>query len=106
MTTLTKPKSPAPRRPALGYALLALLVACVLASGIYFARKSGADPQTYSNDFNVYYYAAREVVAGRDPYQRSIGEWTPYLFPPLLAELLLPLPLVPPPVAAYISFVV
>jgi alpha-1,2-mannosyltransferase len=106
MKTLTKPKSLAPRRPALGYAFLALLVTCVLASGIYFARKSGADPQTYSNDFNVYYYAAREVVAGRDPYQRSIGEWTPYLYPPLLAELLVPLALLPLPLAAYVWFVI
>ena len=48
-----------------------LFFVVIFLSGIYFARQSGADPQAYSNDFNVYYHAASEVVAGRDPYQHS-----------------------------------
>lgn len=106
MKTLTKPKYVAPRRAILGRAVLVVLLACVLTSGIHFARVSGADAQTYGNDFNVYYFAAHEVISGRDPYQRSIGEWTPYLYPPLLAELLVPLALLPLPLAAYFWFVI
>ncbi|HXG67890.1 MAG TPA: glycosyltransferase family 87 protein, partial [Blastocatellia bacterium] len=79
-------------------------IAAALAGGVYFAGRSGTDPEAYSNDFNVYYFAAREVLAGRDPYQRSLGEWTPYLYPPFLVEALIPLALLPLPVAAYLWF--
>lgn len=74
--------------------------------GFYFARRSGSDPEVYGNDFNVYYHASREVIAGRDPYQNSLSEWTPYLYPPLLAELLIPLAALPLTVAAYIWFLI
>jgi alpha-1,2-mannosyltransferase len=72
--------------------------------GVYFAGRSGSNPEVYRNDFNVYYHASREVIEGRNPYQNSLGEWTPYLYPPLLAELLIPLALLPLTVAAYIWF--
>jgi alpha-1,2-mannosyltransferase len=72
--------------------------------GLYFADRSGGDPEVYGNDFNVYYHASREVIAGRDPYQNSLSEWTPYLYPPLLAELTIPLALLPLSAAAYIWF--
>jgi alpha-1,2-mannosyltransferase len=85
---------------------LILLVVVILASGIYFARRSGTDPQAYSNDFNVYYYAAREMTAGRDPYERSIGDWVAYLYPPLLAELLIPFAFLPVWMAAYLWFLI
>lgn len=85
---------------------IALLVLLILASGIHFARRSGTDPQTYSNDFNVYYFAARELIEGRDPYQNSLGAWTPYLYPPLFAEALTALALLPLPVAAYLWFLI
>src|SRR5678815_202233 len=78
----------------------------MLASGFYFAGKSGSTPDAYSNDFNVYYHAASEVIAGHDPYQHSLGDWTPYIYPPLLAELMVPLALLPLPVAAYLWFLV
>ncbi len=84
----------------------AVLVVCVLSSGAYFAHKSGTNAEVYSNDFNVYYHAAKEILAGRDPYQKSLGEWTPYLYPPLLAELLVPLAMLPLPVAAYLWFLI
>jgi alpha-1,2-mannosyltransferase len=83
-----------------------LLAAAVIAAGFYFSGRSSPDPGSYGNDFNVYYYAAKEVMSGRDPYQNSIGEWTPYLYPPLLAELLAPLTLLPVRVAAYVWFVI
>ena len=85
---------------------LILLAVVILVSGIYFARRSGTDPLTYSNDFNVYYYAAREMTAGRDPYQNSLGDWIAYLYPPLLAEFLIPLAMLPVPVAAYLWFLI
>jgi len=83
-----------------------VLALAALAGGLYFARKSGANPDVYGNDFNVYYRAARETIAGRDPYQHALGEWTPYIYPPLLAELLAPLALSPLPVAAYLWFLI
>ena len=86
--------------------VFSFLAVAVLSSGFYFARKSGTNPQVYSNDFNVYYHAAREILEGRSPYRDSLGEWTPYLYPPLTAEALIPLALVPLPVAAYVWFVI
>ena len=83
-----------------------LLALAALVSGLYFARKSGTNAEEYSNDFNVYYHAAQEVIAGRDPYQNSLGEWTPYIYPPLLAELIVPLAFLPVPVAAYVWFLI
>jgi alpha-1,2-mannosyltransferase len=83
-----------------------VLALAMLASGFYFAGKSGSTPDAYSNDFNVYYHAAREILAGRDPYQHSLGDWTPYIYPPLLAELIVPLAILPLPVAAYVWFLV
>jgi len=82
---------------------LALLV---LGAGLYFSQLSGTDPRVYSNDFNVFYHAASEVLSGRDPYQSSLGDWTPYLYTPLLAELLIPLAVLPLKLAAYLWFVI
>lgn len=84
---------------------ICLGIAAVI-GGLYFAGRSGSDPEVYGNDFNVYYHASREVIAGRDPYQNSLSEWTPYLYPPLLAELLIPLALLPLPLAAYVWFLI
>jgi hypothetical protein len=86
--------------------IVGVLAVVVLASGLYFARKSGTNPEVYGNDFNVYYHAACEVMAGGDPYQHSLGDWTPYIYPPLLAELIVPLALLPLPVAAYLWFLI
>ncbi len=85
---------------------MVLVGVVILVSGIYFARRSGTDPLAYTNDFNVYYYGAREMTAGRDPYQNSLGDWIAYLYPPLLAELLIPLAMLPVPVAAYLWFLI
>ena len=85
---------------------LTMLAVLILAAGLYFAGKSGGDPLAYGNDFNVFYHAAREVLAGRDPYQSSLTDWTPYLYPPLLATVLAPLALLPLPVAAYVWFLI
>jgi len=85
---------------------LILLVVTILVSGVHFAGQSGIYPESYSNDFNVYYFAAREMTAGHDPYQQSLGDWVAYLYPPLFAELLIPVALLPLPVAAYVWFLI
>lgn len=95
-----------PGKKVLARSCFAVLVVCVLSSGVYFAHKSGTNAEVYSNDFNVYYHAAKEILAGRDPYQNSLSEWTPYLYPPLLAELLVPLAMLPLPAAAYLWFLI
>ena len=82
------------------------LLSAILLSGFYFAGKSGNNPDVYNNDFNVYYHAAREIIAGNDPYAHSLGDWTPYIYPPLLAELLVPLAVLPLPVAAYLWYLI
>lgn len=86
--------------------LIPALAITALVSGFYFAGKSGSNPDAYGNDFNVYYHAAREVIGGRDPFQRSLGDWTPYIYPPLLAELIIPLAVLPLPIAAYLWFLI
>ncbi|HWC76455.1 MAG TPA: glycosyltransferase family 87 protein, partial [Blastocatellia bacterium] len=90
------------RFPRYARVVVLLLAIVVVLASFYFAQRSGVDPNAYGNDFSVYFFAASEVIHGRDPYQNSLGAWTPYLYPPLLAELLVPLALVPLPVAAYI----
>ena len=92
------------RRLSVVHLMLALVTIIILVGGIYFARRSGSDPRIYTNDFNVYYHAAREVMAGRDPYQDSLRPSTPYLYPPLLSEVILPLALLPLPLAAYVWY--
>lgn len=93
-------------RRKMARAIFVALGVCVLSSGFYSARKSGTNAGVYSNDFNVYYHAANEIRAGRDPYQNSLGDWTPYLYPPLLAELITPLTMLSVPVAAYLWFLI
>jgi Glycosyltransferase family 87 len=64
----------------------------------------------YAWDFHAFWHGAREVVHGRSPY-RSFGmspvvgrPWDLYMYPPLLAELIAPLGLLPFTVAA-VAFV-
>ncbi len=93
-------------RPMVARSCFAVLVVCILVGGIYFARQSGTNAEVYGNDFNVYYHATKEVLGGRDPYASSLGAWTPYLYPPLLAELLIPLAMFSLPIAAYLWFLI
>ncbi|MFL6274554.1 MAG: glycosyltransferase family 87 protein [Blastocatellia bacterium] len=86
--------------------LIALAALVVLVSGVYFARQSGTNPHKYENDFNVFHFAASELLDGRDPYQESLHAWTPYLYPPVLAELMMPLAWLPLPAAAYVWFLI
>src|SRR5215813_10067897 len=77
-----------------------------LLSGLFFASKSGNNADVYSNDFNVYYHAAGEIISGHDPYSHQLGDWTPYIYPPFLAELAVPLAVLPLPLAAYLWFLI
>jgi alpha-1,2-mannosyltransferase len=86
--------------------LTLLIILAVLLSGIYFAGRSGTNPNAYGNDFNVYYFAAREIANGHTPYDQSLGAWTPYLYLPLLAELLIPLTWLPLSIASYVWFLI
>lgn len=86
-------------------AVIGVIAAGVLLCGVYSARRAGTDHLTYSNDFNVYYYASREVISGADPYKHSLIPSAPYIYPPLLSELLVPLALLPLPIAAYVWFI-
>jgi hypothetical protein len=101
-----KDRQPSSARRNLRRGFFVALLLGVLSSGFYFAGQSGTSSEVYSNDFDVYYHAASEIRAGRDPYQNSIGDWTPYLYPPLLAECLVPLTMVSVRVAAYLWFLI
>lgn len=92
------------RSRRLALALVFILLA--LSAGIVFAKRSGTDYRVYSNDFNVYYFASRQILAGHGPYDTGLGPWTPYLYTPLLAELMAPLALAPLPAAAYLWYLI
>ncbi|HSB11083.1 MAG TPA: glycosyltransferase family 87 protein [Blastocatellia bacterium] len=99
----SRSKTRAPRVVLAGCIAIAL---GVLLGGLHFAGRSGATPDSYSNDFNVYYHASREVLGGHGPYQHSLGDWTPYIYPPFLAELIIPLAVLPLRLAAYLWFLI
>ncbi|OYT71938.1 MAG: hypothetical protein CFK52_06790 [Chloracidobacterium sp. CP2_5A] len=64
------------------------------------AARSGVTPEAYGNDFTVFYAAARQAMLTGNPYDIAMRAATPYLYPPLFAQLLAPLALLPLPVAA------
>jgi Glycosyltransferase family 87 len=72
-----------------------LLVLLVFAAGLAFA--AGPLLVGRETDFTAFLEAARALRAGQDPYLGA----APYLYPPLLAVLLVPLTLVPVQVAAW-----
>src|SRR5262249_54316940 len=86
--------------------MLLLTAAVMLAAGFFSSRRSVSYFTFYRNVFNFYYFAPREVLSGPDPSQNRLGPWTPYLYPPVLAELIAPLALLPLPLAAFIWFVI
>ncbi len=68
----------------------------------FSAARSGTTPEQYGNDFTVFYAAARQVWLTGNPYDIPIRATTPYLYPPLFAQLLTPLAWLPLPVAAFL----
>ena len=74
-----------------------VLVALVLAAGAYFAfdvgRRARIDrgPKYHRTDFTVYQAAAHALKHGEDPYEARNPRGYRYVYPPLLAILLMPL---------------
>lgn len=66
------------------------------------AARSGTTPDRYGNDFTVFYAAAQQAQCAGNPYVISIRAATPYLYPPLFAQLLSPLTVFPLPTAAFL----
>ncbi len=66
------------------------------------AVRSGTTPERYGNDFTVFYAAAQQAWLTGNPYDIPTRVATPYLYPPLFAQLLVPLAWLPLPVAAFV----
>jgi hypothetical protein len=79
------------KRAARGFKLLALL----LLPGLFLRYAHG---NLEGNDFSVYYFAARAVFDGVDPYSATGGR--PFVYPPGFAVLVSPLGALPFSVAA------
>lgn len=81
-----------PWRRVLAGATLVIIVVGVVWFGRYSVARAGTDPLTYQIDFNVYYIAWQSVLQTLgNPYAEQISPATPYLYPPLFAQLLAPL---------------
>jgi hypothetical protein len=86
---------------------LIALAATIVVFGIYCARIPGTDPHTYKIDYNVFYAAWQSVLhTGGNPYAEQITPATPYLYPPLFAQLFSPLGLVSVRTAAAIWYLI
>ena len=67
---------------------VAVFAAAVLYFGVYCVRLAGTDPHGYKIDYNVFYAAWQSVLNTRgNPYAQQISTATPYLYPPLFAQL-------------------
>ncbi len=85
-----------------------LVVVAVLAYGwLDVRRRARIDrgPRFHRTDFTVYQYAARALKAGDDPYEARNPRGYKYVYPPLLAVLLMPLADIDTANAAYVFFV-
>jgi Glycosyltransferase family 87 len=78
-------------------ALLLLIAAVLFCIGAF---KRGFRPQ--GNDFTTYRNASEALLDGTDPYERAA--YFPYLYPPVLAFLLIPFLFVPYGVALFLWF--
>ena len=61
-------------------------------------------PTQHRTDFTVYQYAARHLVHGDDPYEARNPRGYRYVYPPLLAVLLMPVADWSPPEAALVFY--
>ena len=75
--------------------------------GFYCSNLAGNDPHTYKIDYNVFYAAWQSVLnrAG-NPYAQQISPATPYLYPPLFAQLFSPLGLLSIRTAAAVWYLI
>ncbi len=71
---------------------ITLFAIAVLYFGFYCVSLAGTQPHTYKIDYNVFYTAWQSVLhTGGNPYAEQISPATPYLYPPLFAQLFSPL---------------
>ena len=87
--------------------LLILLALAASAYGLLDVRQRARidrGVKRHRTDFTVYQYAARALAVGDDPYEATNPRGYRYVYPPLLAVLLLPLAAWEPPAAALVWF--
>src|SRR5215813_1241242 len=71
------------------------------------ALHAGTDPHGYKIDYNVFYAAWQSVLhSGGNPYAEQISPATPYLYPPLFAQLFSPLALLSVRTAAAVWYLI
>ncbi len=89
---------------------LLLLLVLVLLAGLYggldVRQRARVDRglRAHRTDFTVYQAAARALDEGTDPYEARNPRGYPYVYPPLLAILLMPLGPARPPDAALVFY--
>jgi len=87
-----------------------LVVAVILGLGLYGwfdvrnRARTDRGPKYHRTDFTVYQAAAKALVLRTDPYEAKNPRGYRYVYPPLLAVLLMPLAGVSPPEAALLFF--
>ena len=76
------------RMPAPTHARRTLLIAFVAACAIWYWKQNvlDVDPTPGLSDFRFYYYAAQHILHGESPFLTA-----DYIYPPLLACLLVPI---------------
>lgn len=79
-----------------------LILSILLSTNII--AKAGYSDNLYGNDFTVFYAASKNLCNFGDPYNHPIAIKTPYLYLPLFAFLLIPLAILPLPLAATIWY--
>jgi hypothetical protein len=83
-----------------------VLLAAALYGWLDVSQRARIDrgPKYHRTDFTVYQAAAEALAAGTDPYAAQNPRGHRYVYPPLLAVLLLPVAGMPPPRAALLFF--
>ena len=94
------------RRSQLWIALVVLVVAAgYFVVDVRQRARIDRGVKRHRTDFTVYQYAARALEVGEDPYEARNPRGYRYVYPPLLAVLLMPIAAWEPPDAALVFFV-
>jgi hypothetical protein len=89
------------------YLAIAAGILIVVYFGVYCVRLAGTEPHSYKIDYNVFYAAWQSVLnTGGNPYAQQISTATPYLYPPLFAQLFSPLGLLSVRAAAAVWYLI
>src|SRR5581483_3485359 len=92
-----------------GYSVI--IITGIAFSAVWFGYRAvqlaGTDAHTYHIDYNVFYMAWQSVLhTGGNPYAEQISPATPYLYPPLFAQLFSPLGLLSVQAAAGVWYAI